>query len=184
VLIHDPTTVRGESIAFGDPGEPCFGPWSDIFGIGDAVITEQASNAQFDGAVFIDELLSMADESSEFANTFGCEPHFGQVSRSCKVGEESGIGVIGFVGAAFHAMNIAGVGEFDGPARLLDEFIGEVGGAVACFDGDSFDLSELVCPFRDGEPVVVAAAVAEHFAVAIDDADLDEFLVVIQADED
>jgi hypothetical protein len=74
------------------------------------------------------------------------------------------------------------MGEMDGPGEAVGHLFGEVGGAGAGFEGGASDVAES-SDGVDGVGGVGDGAVAEDFALGIEDTELDSVLGVVECDE-
>jgi hypothetical protein len=71
----------------------------------------------------------------------------------------------------------------DGPTEAVGLFLGEVGGAGACFEGGATNGAESSDGLVDGVGGVGDGAIAKDLAVGIQNTELDGVLRVVEADE-
>ena len=130
------------------------------------------------------QLLAVADQRAQFTDLLGCDPDTRQLADAFEVGQDVGVGEVGFVGRLLHAGDEAGVGEVDRPGEAVGEFFGEVGRSGAGFEGSTLDDAEASHGGVEGVGGIVHGSVAEPLAVRIEDAQLDVVLRVVESDED
>jgi len=153
-------------------------------GRNDAVIAQGGTYSEFDLRALLDETVSIANEFSQFADVFGCEPNAGDISDACEVGEDFGIGGIGLIDGLFHSCDVSRMGEFDVPVGIVVmEFVGEFCGSGAGFDGGGDVVAEGGDDAEDGFGIVRNGLIGKDFALLVHDADLDGLGVVVNADE-
>jgi len=112
----------------------------------DAVLPQQSTQSQFGLRALQNVSVSMSDKVSEFSNVKRREPDAGDVPNAGEVGEQFRICPIGLIGRLLHPGDIAGLGEFDVPLVLRDQFFGEIGGAGTGFDGGGNMAAETLVP--------------------------------------
>ncbi len=73
--------------------------------------------------------------------------------------------------------------QIDRPARVLDQLLGQVGGAGATLEGGLHLIAIRVHEGDDGLGSVGTGAVGQAFALAVEDTHLDRPVVVVQTDK-